>query len=99
MGTVRLYATLRQRADGERAVDVPWSPRDRVGGVLRELLRLKPGLEGYILDEAGQVLPYVNVFLDGRDIRYLDGLDTLLDGETEVSIFPPVAGGQAAPRP
>ena len=94
MGTIKLYATLRPRAGGEPAVEVPWSPGDTVGAVIHELMRRKPGLQGHILDEEGRVLPYVNVFLDGRDIRYLNGPDTPLDGETEVSIFPPVAGGQ-----
>lgn len=93
MGKVRLYATLRPRAGGESAVEVPWAPGDTISDVLRDLLRRKPGLEGYILDEDGQILRYVNVFMDGRDIRYLDGLETRVDGETEVSIFPPVAGG------
>jgi molybdopterin synthase sulfur carrier subunit len=93
MGTVRLYATLRQRAGGDRAVEVPWSPGDSVRAVIHELLRLKPGLAGHILDESGEALPYVSIFLDGRDIRYLDGLDTRVDGETEISLFPPVAGG------
>lgn len=93
MGLVRLYATLGPRAGGERAVEVPWSVGDTVADVVRELLHRKPGLQGYILDPEGGLLPYVNVFLDGRDIRYLDGLDTAVGGETELSIFPPIAGG------
>jgi molybdopterin synthase sulfur carrier subunit len=93
MGLVRLYATLRPRAGGEGVVDVRWSPGDTVGDVIRELVRRKPGLEGRILDEEGGLLPHVNVFLNGRDIRYLDGLKTRLNGEGELSIFPPVAGG------
>ena len=98
MGLVQLYATLRPRADDERAVDVPWSAGDSVGEVIRELLRRKPGLEDHILDGEGRLQPHVNVFLDGRDIRYLDGLDTTVDGETDLSIFPPVAGGQTPAR-
>ncbi len=93
MGTVLLYATLRQRAGGLAAVELPWAPGDRVGAVLRELVRQQPGLEGCILDEKGYLVPFVNVFLDGRDIRYLDGLETELDGQAEIAIFPPVAGG------
>ncbi len=93
MGLVRLYATLRPRAGGEGTVEVPWSPGATIAQVLQELLRRQPGLAGYILDEEGLLLPYVNVFLDGRDIRYLSGLETAVDGETEISIFPPVAGG------
>jgi molybdopterin synthase sulfur carrier subunit len=93
VGVVRLYATLGPRAGGDRAVAVPWAAGDSVGDVIRRLLREKPGLEGQILDEHGHILPYINVFLDGRDVRYLDGLETGVNGETEVSIFPPVAGG------
>lgn len=62
--------------------------------VLRKLLEAHPGLRGYILDEDEGVLPYVSIFLDGRDVRYVGGLGTLLDGGTELAIFPPVAGGR-----
>lgn len=93
MGTVRLYATLRQRAGGQRDVEVPWQREDSVLVVVRELLRRQPGLDGYILGPDEGVLPYVSIFLDGRDVRYLGGLGTLLDGTTEIAIFPPVAGG------
>jgi molybdopterin synthase sulfur carrier subunit len=93
LGQVQLYATLRPRAGGEGAVEVPWSPGDTVGDVVRELIRRKPGLLGYILDEEEQVLPFVNVFLNGRDIRFSAGLETRVDGESDIAIFPPVAGG------
>jgi molybdopterin synthase sulfur carrier subunit len=93
MGLVRLYATLRPRVGGEGVVDVPWSPGDTIAEVIRELTRLRPRLQGQILDEEGDLLPHVNVFLNGRDIRYLSGLDTPVDGEAELFIFPPVAGG------
>jgi molybdopterin synthase sulfur carrier subunit len=94
VGTVRLYATLRQRAGGQRDVDIAWAAGDSVSDVLRELLRLQPGLDGYILGPDDSVLPYVSIFLDGRDVRYLGGLETRLDGGTEIAIFPPVAGGR-----
>ncbi len=93
MGLVRLYATLRPRAGGEGVVEVPWSPGDSIADVIRELLRRKPGLQGHILDKEGHLLPHVNVFLNGRDIRHLNGLETPVTGDTEISIFPPVAGG------
>jgi molybdopterin synthase sulfur carrier subunit len=84
---------LRQRAGGERDIEVRWQRGDSVIEVLRELVRMQPGLDGYILDADEKMLPYVSVFLDGRDIRYIGGLGTLLDGNTEIAIFPPVAGG------
>lgn len=93
MGVVRLYATLRRRADGEGVVELPCSPGDTVADMIRELVRRKPGLRGCILDRRGRLVRFVNVFLNGRDIRYLRGLETPVDSEAELSIFPPVAGG------
>ena len=93
MGTVKLYATLRQRAGGRRDIDVPWSPGDSVIVALRELLRLEPGLAGHILGVDEGLLPYVSIFLDGRDVRHVGGLCARLQDETEIAIFPPVAGG------
>ena len=93
MGVIRLYATLRARADGERAVEIGWRAGTTVGDIVRELIARKPGLEGYILDPRGCVVPYVSVFVEGRDIRHLAGLDTVLSAADEIAIFPPVAGG------
>ena len=93
MGQVRLYGTLRPRAGEEDPLEVPWSSGDTVGGVILELVHRKPELKEAILDEEGQLLPYVSVFLNGRDIRHVDGLDTRVDGDSELFIFPPVAGG------
>ena len=77
---MRLYATLRQRAGGQREIEIPWQRGDSVIEVLRALVQRQPGLSGYILDADEAMLPYVSVFLDGRDVRYLGGLGTLLDG-------------------
>ncbi len=93
MGTVKLYATLRQRAGGQRDIEIPWQPGDSVTEVLRKLVQQQPGLSSYILDADEAMLPYVSIFLDGRDVRYIGGLGTLVDGGTEIAIFPPVAGG------
>jgi molybdopterin synthase sulfur carrier subunit len=93
MGLVRLYATLRPRVGGEGVVDVPWSPGATIAEVIRELTRRRPALDGHILDDDGYLLPHVNVFLNGRDIRHPSGRDTPVDGDAELCIFPPVAGG------
>jgi molybdopterin synthase sulfur carrier subunit len=93
VGMIRLYATLRTRADGEREVDVGWRTGTSVGDAIRELVARKPALEGCIVGADGRVVPYVSVFIDGRDIRYLDGLTTALADGDEIAIFPPVAGG------
>lgn len=93
MGTVRLYATLRAIAGGVPAIDVDWRAGATVGDVIRELLAVQPALEGRIVDERGCMVPYVAVFVDGRDVRHLAGLATTLSPSDEIAIFPPVAGG------
>jgi molybdopterin synthase sulfur carrier subunit len=93
LGVIRLYTTLRARAGGERYVDIGWRTSASVGDVIRDLLARKPRLGGYIMDQDGRVVPYVSVFVDGRDIRYLGGLATALADGDEIAIFPPVAGG------
>lgn len=93
MGTVRLYATLRAAAGGVPVVDVDWHAGATVGDVMRELVALQPALEGRILDERGGMVPYVAVFVDGRDVRHLAGLATVLSPSDEIAVFPPVAGG------
>jgi len=93
LGTIRLYATLRARAGGVRDVEIGWRPGTHVGDAIREMIDRNPNLEGCIVDAEGRVVPYVSVFIEGRDIRYLDGLATVLADGDEIAIFPPVAGG------
>ena len=90
---IRLYATLRQRAGGQRDVNVAWRDGASVGDALRQLLERQPALEGHIFDPDGRVVPYVSVFVDGRDIRHLAGLATPVGEDDEIAVFPPVAGG------
>ncbi len=46
-----------------------------------------------IADESGSLRRFVNVYLSGEDIRFLDGLDTPVDDGAELTILPAVAGG------
>jgi molybdopterin synthase sulfur carrier subunit len=92
MTTVRLYSTLRGLA-GDRAVEVSLPDQATARDVLTRLIELRPGLAGHVLDDGGQVPEYVGVFVDGRDIRHLRGLDTPVSPKNEVYIFPPTAGG------
>lgn len=52
-----------------------------------------PGISDRLLDDQGNVRRYVNIFIDGEDIRERDGLLTTLRGAKEVVILPSVAGG------
>jgi molybdopterin synthase sulfur carrier subunit len=87
---IKLPTVLRAHADGQASVAVEGAT---VGEVFAKLVADYPGLRGNLLDDAGGLHKFVNVYKDDDDIRYLDGLDTALkDGDT-VSILPAVAGG------
>ena len=53
-----------------------------------------PGIGDRIIDEDGEIRRFVNLFVNGEDVRFLEGLHTALKQGDEVSIVPAVAGGQ-----
>lgn len=52
-----------------------------------------PGMRERLLDEGGQLRRFVNIYVNGEDVRFLDGLGTALKAGDEISIVPAVAGG------
>lgn len=52
-----------------------------------------PGLKDRLCDESGELRRFVNVYINGEDVRFQQGLATVLSGNEEVSIVPAVAGG------
>ncbi len=52
-----------------------------------------PGLKERLCDEAGELRRFVNVYVNGEDVRFMSGLETELEADAEVSIVPAVAGG------
>ncbi len=64
-----------------------------LGTAITELDAQYPGLRERLLDDTGELRRFVNVFVNGEDVRFLDGLATALKPGDEVSIVPAVAGG------
>jgi molybdopterin converting factor small subunit len=52
-----------------------------------------PGIKARLCDEAGQVQQFVNVYINGEDIRFLQEMASTLKAGDEVSIVPAMAGG------
>jgi molybdopterin synthase sulfur carrier subunit len=88
--TVRIPTPLRSLTGGAAEVPVPAGP---LSSVLRELDTAHPGLGARVLDDAGAIRRFVNVYVADDDVRFLDGLDTEVADGTTVSIVPAVAGG------
>ncbi len=87
---IKLPTVLRAQADGQASVRVEGAT---VGDAFAKLIEQYPGLKANLIDEAGGLHKFVNVYKDDDDIRYLDGLDTKVGDGDVLSILPAVAGG------
>lgn len=52
-----------------------------------------PGMRDRVMDETGQMRRFVNIYVNGEDVRFMEGLGTALKDGDEISIVPAVAGG------
>lgn len=89
MPTIRIPPVLRNEAGGNRTIAVEATT---VRAALEELVAAHPALEGRVLSGGG-VPSFLNVFVDGEDVRLLDGIDTPLAENATVLLLPAVAGG------
>ena len=89
MAVVTLRAPLKDRADGQGQVDLPG---DSLGQVLRELERRFPRLEGWVLDEHGNIRRHVNVFVDGER----GSADTPIASTARIHVLASISGGSGS---
>ncbi len=93
--TVRIPAPLRRLSEGQPTVDL-------TGGNLSECIASLdsrfPGFKERLLNETGDLRPFVNIYVNGEDVRFLQGLATRLEDGDEVSIVPAIAGGESHAR-
>lgn len=91
MATVRIPTVLRKHTDGQAKVRAEGGT---VGEVFHRIVAEHPDLQDKLFDD-GQVRGFINVYVEDEDIRYLDGLDSTVTDDDEISIMPAVAGGAA----
>jgi len=89
---VRIFATLRQLV-GAKEAEVEVEAGDTVRNVLAKLTAAYPALGEHVLDNDGNLQSSMNVLINGRSIRFLDGLDTAIQEGDQLALFPPVGGG------
>jgi len=89
LSRVRIPPTLRGETSGEREVEAR-------GGTVRELLDdlmgRFPSLRGQLLED-DHLAPFVNVYVEGEDVRTKDGLETSVADGSTVILLPAMAGG------
>ena len=89
--TVRIPTALRSLTQGTALV--PVGEDGTLGTVIERLNRDYPGLRDRLLDETGDFRSGVNVYVNGEDVRFLNGLATRLGPDDEISIVPAAGGG------
>ena len=90
MAQVRIPTPLRKYTAGAEAVEAEGGT---VAALVNDLERRYPGIRERICDEKGEVRRFVNLFVNGEDIRFVKQLDTPIKPGDEVSIVPAIAGG------
>jgi molybdopterin converting factor small subunit len=88
--SVRIPTILRTYTGGESEVS---AEGDTLSAVLDDLDASYSGIKGRILDEAGQLRRFVNVYVGNDDVRFLDDLQTATPDGVQISVIPAVAGG------
>jgi MoaD family protein len=92
MYRLKLYATLRPIVGGA-VVSASTPAGATVQELVEELLARWPDLRPEMVDTEGRLLPRIHIFVNGKDITFLNGVATTLPEGGNVDIFPPVGGG------
>ena len=90
MSVVKVPAVLRANVGGAREVEAAGGT---IGEVLDALVAAYPAIGGQLLTPDGDLNRFVNVYLNGQDVRYLDGRATPVGAGDEVRLLPAMAGG------
>ena len=90
---VRIPTPLRRMTNGQGKVEID---SGTLGELVEKLEAAYPGFRARLVDENGDMRYFVNIYLNGDDVRFLQGLDTSTKSGDEVSIVPAVAGGSLA---
>jgi molybdopterin converting factor small subunit len=90
MSTVWIPPVLRASAGGAKQLDLAGGT---VGEVINALISAHPSLESQIRTPDGGLNRFVNVYVNGQDIRYLGGESTVVAAADEVRLLPAMAGG------
>jgi molybdopterin synthase sulfur carrier subunit len=92
MISIKFFATFREII-GKKELDVEYREGMTMGDLLQELCSKSESMEKACF-ENGKLRDYDELLINGHNIQFLNGLDTVLQDEDVIAVFPPVAGGQ-----
>ena len=89
--TVRIPTPMRALAKGNANIQ---AKGETVDDLIGDLERQFPGLRERLVDEAGELRRFINIYVNQEDIRFLENKATVLKDGDEVAIVPAIAGGR-----
>ena len=89
--TVKIPTPLRRLTNQKDKVSADGG---NVLAVVESLEKEYPGIKERLCDENGALRHFVNIYINGEDVRYVDGINTAVKDGDELSIVPAVAGGR-----
>ena len=90
MASIRIPTPLRKLTN---EIEVVNSDATTLREAVEKLEAEFPGIKERIVDDSGEIRRFVNIYVNGDDVRFLDDLNTPLKPGDDVSIVPAVAGG------
>ena len=90
MSVVKIPTVLRPQVGGNKEVELGGAT---VGELVTALTAQYPSLKSQLMTDGGDLNRFVNVYVNGQDVRYLAGLDTPVTDRDEVRLLPAMAGG------
>ena len=90
MSVVKIPTVLRPQVGGNKEIELAGAT---VGEVVDALTTAYPSLKSQLMTTEGELNRFVNVYVNGQDVRYLDGLATAVAERDEVRLLPAMAGG------
>jgi sulfur-carrier protein len=90
VSVVKIPTVLRPQVGGNKEVQIGGST---VAEIVDALTAQYPSLRAQLLTDEGALNRFVNVYVNGQDVRYLAGLDTAVADRDEVRLLPAMAGG------
>ena len=88
---IRVPAPLRRLTNGQDKLDVAAST---LAELIDQVDAQFSGFKERLIDETGEIRVFVNIYLNGEDVRFLRGIQTSTKAGDEISIVPAVAGGR-----
>jgi MoaD family protein len=89
---IKVFATLRDVVGG-KCIQVDITTSLTAAALLHQVVAKYPALQPKLFAPDGTLNPSVHVLINGRDVRFLKGLETVVGPTDTVQMFPPVGGG------